>query len=220
MKNLRNATRVLKIDRTDIVPLLIWASVVFITWLFMHGADHFLELTPAALGKYFELRWVLIVHITAGGGALTLGLVQFWPRLRDYSWRMHRIIGILYLLAVLLSSVCALILACTTAYVVNWAYAFSLQIWVGVWISSTAIAYYTALKGNFVLHRQWMTRSYLVTLAFVVSGLLLKTSFIQQLGSFEEISPSLFWLGWAVPLYLYEMWLTGKVKMPARSAMR
>ncbi|MBL0740641.1 hypothetical protein [Chryseolinea lacunae] len=50
-----------------------------------------------------------------------------------------------------------------------------------------------------------MTRSYLVTLAFVVSGLILKMPFVQKLGSFEEISPSLFWLGWAVPLYVYEI---------------
>jgi hypothetical protein len=216
MKNTLTSGHALKINKTDIIPIAIWIAITFITWLFMHGADHFLELTPGALGKYFELRWVLIAHITAGGGSLTLGLIQFWPRLRNYSWQIHRVIGILYLLAVLVSSVCAVILASTTAYVVNWAYAFSLQIWVGVWISSTAIAYYTALKKNFVLHRQWMTRSYIVTLAFVVSGLLLKTSFVQSLGSFEDISPSLFWLGWAVPLYLYEMFLAGRAKMPVK----
>jgi hypothetical protein len=210
MKNTLTSGTALKIDKTDIIPIAMWAAITFITWLFMHGADHFLELTPEALGKYFELRWVLIAHITAGGGSLILGLIQFWPKLRNYSWKIHRVIGILYLLAVLVSSVCAVILASTTAYAVNWAYAFSLQIWVGVWISSTAIAYYTALKKNFVLHRQWMTRSYIVTLAFVVSGLLIKTTFVQNLGTFEDISPSLFWLGWAVPLYLYEMFLAGK----------
>jgi hypothetical protein len=43
-------------SKTDIIPLLIWATVFFMTWLFMHGADHFLQMTPEALGKYFKLR--------------------------------------------------------------------------------------------------------------------------------------------------------------------
>jgi hypothetical protein len=176
----------------------------------MHGADHFLQLTPEALGKYFSLRWVLIAHITAGGGSLILGFLQFWPALRAYSWRLHRIIGTLYLLAVFVSSICAVTLAFTTAYQVNWAYAFSLQIWVSVWISATAIAYYAAIIKKFNLHKEWMIRSYMVTLAFVISGLALKLPAIKQLGSFEDISPSLFWVGWAVPLYLYELIKTCK----------
>ncbi|SKB52697.1 DUF2306 domain-containing protein [Dyadobacter psychrophilus] len=212
MDNQFNNKTVLSLDRTDIVPLLLWALIVFLTWLFMHGADHFLALTPAALGKYFELRWVLIAHITAGGGALIMGLIQFWPKLRKYSWKLHRIVGFLYLAAILLSSLCAVILAFSTAYEVNWAYAFSLQIWVGVWISSTAIAYYAALTRKFQLHQEWMVRSYLVTLAFILSGLAVKLPVIQSLGSFAEISPSLFWMGWSVPLYIYQIILSGRAK--------
>jgi hypothetical protein len=194
----------------DIITLLLWALIITLTWMFMHGADHFLDLTPEALGKYFKLRWFLIMHITAGGGALILGPLQFWERLRNYSWKLHRIIGILYLLAIMASSLCAVILASTTAYAVNWAYAFSLQIWVSVWITSSFIAYYTARKKKFRLHKEWMIRSYIVTLAFVISGLLIKVPLIQRLGSFEDISPSLFWLGWAVPLYIYQVVLSFK----------
>ena len=213
MANTNNKAGIpLRLDRTDIIPLFIWATVLFLTWLFMHGADHFLTLTPEALGKYFTLKWILIAHITAGGGALTLGLIQFWPKLRNYSWKVHRIIGLLYLMAILVSSICAVILAFTTAYVINWAYAFSLQIWVSVWISATAIAYCAAIKKNFKLHREWMVRSYIVTLAFIISGLTLKLPYVQQLGSFADISPSLFWIGWSVPLYVYQVILSTKRK--------
>ncbi|MES2616762.1 MAG: DUF2306 domain-containing protein [Bacteroidota bacterium] len=197
--------KALKFSISDITPVLIWILVVFITWTFMHGADHFLKLTPEALGKYFNYKWILIAHITAGGGSLILGIVQFWKKLRTYNWKLHRIIGFLYLLAVLVSSFCAVVLAFTTSYKVNLPYAFSLQIWVSVWISATLLAYFFAIKKKFKLHEEWMIRSYLVTMAFVISGLILKTSFIQNLGSFEDISPSLFWLGWAVPLYIYEI---------------
>ncbi|MES2477864.1 MAG: DUF2306 domain-containing protein [Bacteroidota bacterium] len=195
----------------DIRPILIWLLVIFITWTFMRGAHHFLDLTPEALGKYYNYKWVLIAHITAGGGALILGIVQFWKKLRTYSWKIHRIVGFLYLLAVVVSSSCAVVLAFTTSYKVNLAYAFSLQIWVSVWISATALAYFFAIKKKFKLHQEWMIRSYIVTMAFVVSGLILKTPYVQNLGSFEDISPSLFWLGWSVPLYLYEIIRSSKL---------
>ncbi|MGV3695916.1 DUF2306 domain-containing protein [Flavobacterium sp.] len=203
-------TEQFRLSKADGIPFLIWAAVIFTTWTFMHGADHLLELTPEAMGKYFDFRWIIIAHITAGGGSLILGIIQFWPKLRNYSWKLHRLIGILYLLAVLVSSSCAVVLAFTTSYEVNLPYAFSLQIWVSVWISATFIAYYHAVKKRFKLHTEWMIRSYIVTMAFVVSGLLLKIQFVKDLGSFEEISPSLFWLGWSVPLYIYEMIRSGK----------
>lgn len=205
-------TKLLKLEKTDLGPLFIWVLIIFLTWLFMHGADHFLLLTPEALGKYFKLKWVLIAHITAGGGALVLGFVQFWPKLRNFSWKLHRIIGFLYLLAILLSSSCAVILAFTTAYEVNWAYAFSLQVWVSVWISATAIAYYAIIKRNVNLHKEWMVRSYIVTLAFIISGLAIKIPYVQNLGTFADISPSFFWMGWSVPLYVYQIVLSSKKK--------
>lgn len=125
--------------------------------------------------------------------------------MRKYSWKLNRLVGFLYLCVVVVSSLCAVVLAYTTSYDVNLAYAFSLQIWVSVWISASIMGYFFACKKKFKLHKESMIRSYIVTIAFVISGLLLKTSYVQNLGIFEDISPSLFWFGWAVPLYLYEI---------------
>jgi hypothetical protein len=197
---------------SDYRIIALWLGIFFLTHSFMSGADHFLALTPEAMGKYFSYKWILIAHITAGGGALVLGPFQFWKRLQQGNWKVHRVIGVLYLLAVLVSSVCAVILAYTTAYAINWAYAFSLQVWVSVWIIATFIAYGSALTKRFKLHKEWMTRSYIVTVAFIVSGLMVKLPLIQQLGSFAEISPSLFWFGWSVPLFVYEVVLAAKRK--------
>ncbi|WP_294678451.1 DUF2306 domain-containing protein [uncultured Fluviicola sp.] len=200
-----------KLHTTDIFPLLIWAFAIFITWTFMHGADHFLDLTAQSLGKYYDYKWILIAHITAGGVAIISGMLQFWKKLRNYSRKLHRFIGFIYLLAVLTSGLCAVVLAFTTAYQVNLPYAFSLQIWVSVWLSASFIAYYAAIKKKFQLHKEWMIRSYIVTVAFVISGLTLKIPYVQSLGSFEDISPSLFWFGWAVPLYIYEVIRSSKM---------
>ena len=105
-----------------------------------------------------------------------------------------------------------MVLSFTTAYEVNWAYAFSLQVWVSVWIISTIMAYRAALQKKFVLHKEWMTRSYIVTLAFIVSGLTLKYVLSIGFGSFQDISPSLFWMGWSVPLFVYQVILGLKAK--------
>jgi hypothetical protein len=187
------------------VPFAIWVAVVYVTWTFMHGADHFLKLTPEALGKYYDYKWIIISHITAGGGALILGIIQFSKKLRTNKPKIHKVIGTLYLLAILVSSFCAIILAFTTAYKLNAAYAYSLQIWASVWISSTALAYYFILKKKYQLHQEWMTRSYLVTMAFIITGLFIKTSFFKSLGSFEEMASLLYSLGWSLPLFIYEI---------------
>jgi hypothetical protein len=154
----------------------------------------------------------LIAHITAGGGALITGIIQFWPKLRNYSWKIHRFIGFVYLLAILVSSTCALILSLTTAYKVNWTTAFTLQIWAGVWITSTFLAYYTAMKRRFKLHKEWMIRSYIVTIAFLISGFIYKSQYMQMLSKTEDVGPTLFWMGWAVPLFIYEIVRSSQVK--------
>lgn len=178
----------------------------------MHSADHFLELTKVAMGKYFPVKYVLILHITAGGGALISGPLQFIKSLMIYSPKIHRALGYLYLFAVLGSSFTAVILAFTTAYDVNWAYAFSLQVWVSVWISATFIAFRAAIKKQFIRHKQWMVRSYMVTIAFVVSALILKLPMMARIGDMSEVSPSIFWFAWSVPLYIYQMVLALKNK--------
>lgn len=188
----------------DLLYISGWLGILFITWTFMHGADKYLELTPEALGKYLPVKWFLLLHITAGGGALVLGPLQFWSRLQRNT-RLHRLVGYLYLLAILSSSICAVVLASTSAYTLGWAYAFSLQIWVSVWITTTFLAWWLAMKRRFKQHKDWMVRSYLVTLAFVVSGLILKMPWVEALGDFTIVSPSFFWLGWSAPLYLYEV---------------
>jgi hypothetical protein len=50
-----------------------------------------------------------------------------------------------------------------------------------------------------------MTKSYIVTVAFLISGLALKLPVVYKLSSFEDISPSFFWFGWAVPMFVYEV---------------
>lgn len=165
---------------------------------------HLFGETGEGLGKYVDLRFVLLAHIAGGATALLTGPFQLWDTLRVKYKRLHRRMGMVYVLAIAVSGPCAMWLALTTAYAVGYAYAFSLQIWAGLWMTATALAYWFAWRKRFTLHKEWMTRSYLLSLAFVLSAFLAKVPFIASQGTFAEVSPGLFWLGWAVPLFAYD----------------
>lgn len=182
--------------------LILSCSLYFI----IHAA-HFFKGTPAELGKYTPIKWVLLTHIFFGAIALLVGPFQFWKAFRTKRWALHRALGKLYVISILFSGPCAVFLSFTTAYLVNWQYAFSLQVWVAVWLISTFYAYKTARDRRFKLHSEWMVRSYIVTLTFVISALLIKIPFLQAIG-FAEVSPSLFWLSWSVPLFIYDVVLS------------
>lgn len=188
--------------------LALGALIITLSVYFLAGAAHFFKLTPEDLGKYVDVKWFLLLHISGGGIALLTGPFLLWERFRNSYLKLHRLMGKVYLISVLVSGFLAVYLSFTTAYVVNWAYAFSLQVWVSVWLSSSFAAYYFVINKKIKLHKEWMMRSYMVSLAFVISALILKIPYVQGLGSFEEVSPSLFWFGWALPLYIYDLYLS------------
>ncbi len=194
------------------LTLLLGLLILSASLYFIANALHFFKLTREDLGKYFNLKWLLIVHITGGSVTLLTGPFQLWEQFRNRNLKLHRLLGKAYVIAVGISGVCALVLSCTTAYEVGLSYAFSALVWASVWLASTAMAYRTARQKKFKLHKEWMVRSYMVTLAFVMSALLLKLPFIAGLGSFAEVSPGLFWVSWSVPLFVYDIYLSSQVK--------
>jgi Predicted membrane protein (DUF2306) len=195
---------VLKLTR----PALMSLTVFLLTLYFAAKNAHFYWDEPPALGKYAGVRVVLLLHIAAGTLALLLGPAQFWDELRRSRPGLHRAMGMAYVGAIALSAPCAFYLSLSTAYEVGFSYALALQIWVSVWMLSTTVAFRFAWQKKFGLHKEWMVRSYLASLAFVVSALLLKIPFVARQGSFAETSPVLFFLGWAVPYFLYDLMLS------------
>lgn len=200
------------INRKESPRLLLGVVIISLSVYFMIGAAHFFKLTREELGKYFDVKWVLIFHITGGGIALLSGPFLLWEKFRNGNLKLHRLLGKVYLVSVFVSGFLAVYLSLTTAYAVNWAYAFSAQVWASVWLSASFAAYYFVINKKIKLHKEWMMRSYMVSLAFVISALILKIPYVQGLGTFGEVSPSLFWLGWAAPLYIYDLCLSAARK--------
>jgi len=120
--------------------------------------------------KYFYVvRWKLFVHGLGGATALVLGALQFSTRLRDRYPAVHRLLGRFYIGGVLVAAPMAVYLAFThgprTFFVGN-------TVQASLWVVTTLMALLAVRNRNFEVHRQWVMRSYAVTLIFVVSRVL------------------------------------------------
>lgn len=203
----------MKISKSYLNPNLIPGIVVLLLSLyFIIENRRFYAMTPEVLGKYFEIKWVLIAHIFCGALALVSGPFLLWESFRNRFLKIHRLIGKIYIISILVSAVSALYLTFTTALEINLPYAFALQMLVFVWLTSTGFAYWAVRNKKLMLHKEWMLRSYLSTVAFVGQALVIKIPSIMVLGSFAEISPSIFWFSWAIPMFLYQFYLGTKQK--------
>jgi uncharacterized membrane protein len=150
---------------------------------------------------YFQVRWLLLVHGLTGAAALCLGATQFSTRLRRRYVRVHRTLGRSYVTAVAISA--------------------PLGIWVTIlrnelplrvavitqallWFLTTAVAFYCIRHRNFEQHRQWMIRSYAITLIFLTDRVLDAIPKVADLDT--DASPNITWLcniiAWVVPTFI------------------
>jgi len=111
-------------------------------------------------------RHILIPHALAGTFALLAGPIQFWPQFRERHLQLHRVLGRLYLVSVIVGSVTGIALAAGRPGLPGT----SMQ--AAAWIVCTIAAVVAARNRQIVQHRRWMARSYAVTFTFVSSRVL------------------------------------------------
>lgn len=107
----------------------------------------------------------LVVHALPAGIALAVGPFQFVPRFRARYPQLHRVLGRVYLLAVVAAA-----LAATYASAVTRS-GFALQVvffvLIAAWLYTAAKAYRTIRRREVQQHRVWMIRNYTLTFAAV-----------------------------------------------------
>lgn len=140
-------------------------------------------------------------HLGAGGIAIIAGALQFNTRLRFESPRIHRRVGMAYLIAVLIGGAAGLLLAPSSTGGLAGHYGFGLL--AVLWLTTAAVAWRKARSGNYSAHRAWMIRSYALCLAAVTLRLYLPLSAIFGL-SFESAYPAIAWLCWVPNLIVAE----------------
>jgi uncharacterized membrane protein len=203
----------ISMNQTSVVRLSLYQSTLkWIIYLFAaYLAGKFLlkifpyfGLSQEFLGKYWEVKYFLVGHITGGITALVLGSTQFWKTFRNRYLSIHRWIGRIYLGAIVLGSLCSLGMV-PRALKDGIPWAISLATLALVWMSTSAMAYLAIRNKNIQVHQEWMVRSYLVTFAFVSFRWFIELPYISELHG-----PVLLWVSWAMPLFIFQFILDWK----------
>lgn len=173
-------------------------------WFVVNIVPGYFVFTEESYGPYFWPRAsYLFPHIVGGLIAILIGPLQFWSKFRASYPSIHRASGRVYLLAILLGSVGSFGMVVTMPEG-RLSYATGLSFMAVAWLATSAMALVSVKKRNFVQHKQWMIRSYVVTFSFVSFRL-----FDDILGSYDfdrnDYLVMLAWATWAVPLLFTEL---------------
>ena len=149
-----------------------------------------LIVTEAAYGDYYwpKAPW-LLVHVISGILATLIGPFQFVSRIRTNYLVTHRFLGKIYLVSILIASFTAVYLAASSQY--NLITKISLWFVPIIWICSAGMAYISVLKKRIEQHREWMIRSYVVTLFFITFVFIDEFLPYSYFGTYAETLPLL-----------------------------
>jgi len=185
--------------------ILAWTGIVAFAVLFVakYVLFYFRHYDAVSFDVYWPRRGWLFLHISAGTLALLIGPWQFWTGLRQRNLAVHRRTGRLYLVGVASGIIGAVGLSFTTTF--DWGVVNGIRALALAWLVTTAMAYYTILKGLVPLHKEWMIRSYVVTFAFVTFRFLQDYTPLSRVRPEGDRDTTIAWACWVVPLAITEM---------------
>ncbi len=156
-------------------------------------------------------------HLAFGGIAIITGGLQFSGRLRTSRPAAHRLLGKVYVVAVLVSGIAAAMLAPVSSG--GLAGHFGFGIMAMLWLGTTITAYLKIRAGDYQAHREWMIRSYALCLAAVTLRIYLPLSFVNGI-PFEQSYPAIAWLCWVPNLIVAEWFVVRSGLLPVRPEHR
>lgn len=171
-------------------------------------------LMPAARTGFVENLFVntpiaIALHLAGGAIALVFGALQFSTRLRSRHLSVHRRLGQVYIVSVVVSGSAGFLLAVdSTGGLVSH---FGFGVMAIVWVSTALVAWQKVLDRDIDAHRAWMLRSYAVTLAAVTLRIYLPLTQIAGI-PFEEAYPAISWMCWVPNLIFVEWFMIEKTR--------
>ena len=169
---------------------------------------HYFRWTEESYGYYWAFRLPLIFHVSGGLIALLVGVFQLWSGTNAQGMAAHPLSGRVYVAAVLLGSLASMILAVQSA-AYGFAWVVGLRCLAAAWFATTAMALRCIRSRNIEAHRQWMTRSYIVTFAFVLFRI--STDYLPAEAWWgipaDQMAVAMIWPVWVVPLLTYDLYL-------------
>ena len=190
--------------------ILAWAVLVAIAVAFIlkYVFHYYLNYNAAAFDPYWPRRGGLLLHITGGMVALLTAPWQFFTGLTGKRMKVHRYTGRIFLGGVTAGVIGATYLAFTTTF--GWAFGFGILGLAAAWASTAAMAYYAIKQGQVEIHKEWMVRAYVVTFAFVTFRVFSDYGPTSHLKPPGDLSITLAWASWVVPLFITELVLQAR----------
>ncbi len=187
----------------------------------IHAVPPYLSLDPAQarLQPPPPSPWfypLLVTHIFLGSVAILAASAQVWPWLRRQHPRVHRVVGRVYVAAVLPAAVCVTVIAPMTLYGLNLRLANTMLAL--LWFGTTAAGFVAARRRQFVQHRVWMLRSFALTFSIVANRVwapVFFVAFMPEIFSGADVDEAVLnptvgavsWTSWGVNLLIVEWWL-------------
>jgi hypothetical protein len=156
--------------RLQVKHVLFVALGLMTAFVIYHDEGFFIDHRSKTWNFFQPVLWKLIIHAVGGSTALVFGALQFSSRLRELHPAIHRVLGRIYIGGVLTAAPMAAYLALTHALP---SMATETIVQASVWVVTTLMALLAARNHNFEIHRQWVMRSYAVTLIFVFARIVL-----------------------------------------------
>lgn len=202
-------------NRIWLILFFVLFTPVALYYLWTRGLVY-LNVSREVYTDYFWYRapW-LFVHVVCGLLATFIGAVQFIPTVRRTRPALHRGLGKTYVGCIVVST-------CVSFYLVSTAtlglvYVTGLTCLGIVWLGCTLMAYFSIRKKNIEMHREWMIKSYVLTLAFVCFRSVEDVLALMNIGDFFSRKVLMAWACWAVPFFVTEVVLQARkiFRMPA-----
>ncbi|MGE3316385.1 MAG: DUF2306 domain-containing protein [Planctomycetaceae bacterium] len=193
-----------------------WWLMLFLAALVAAYAVVFL-LVPEFGSAQFKQKFATIplatwMHLSGGAAALVLGPWQFRPKLRDRRPKLHRRIGWLYALAVLIGGSAGFRMALISYGGMITHFGFGLLAL--LWLITLVMAIRTVKRLDFDAHRNWMIRNYSLTLAAVTLRIDLAVTGAAGI-PFETAYQWISWVSWVPNLLVAELYLRMSSSTPA-----
>lgn len=178
---------------------------------------------PEQRETYTDHRIGITAHVLGGMIAMMLGPFQFIEALRKKRVKLHRFLGATYLFGSALGGLGGLYMAFFAhgGFPAGMGFGF-LAI---AWMTCGTLALMRVQSGNFAAHREWMVRSYALTLAaftlrvwLPIHGVLLGTGAIDI--EFTDAYIAVAWICWVPNLMAAEIYINATRRRAAGEPLR
>lgn len=206
---------VTSVEKPNWLPILGWTIVwgLALYFIYTNALRYFNPSFAVYTPEFKPYAPFIVAHVAGGMIALLIGPFQFFPAIRKKYARLHRTIGRVYLISVLISVVSATYLAVFDNLLRKKEFMFATGT-LGMalaWFITGSMAFWAIKRRNFSQHQEWMVRSYVLTANFIIFRLIFYG--LLGLDNFpfkEDIGGFTAWAGWSLPLLIAEFALQAR----------